>query len=39
MTYVAFLIPFVVGYIFYAWKQMSLTKITVEELNNDKSSY
>ncbi|MDA3903273.1 MAG: cytochrome d ubiquinol oxidase subunit II [Desulfuromusa sp.] len=39
MTYVALLVPVVLGYIIWVWKQMDSKKLTLEELNADKKSY
>lgn len=39
MTYVALLVPFVLGYISWFWRQMDSKKLTLEELNADKKSY
>lgn len=40
MTYVSFLVPFVIAYIYYAWKSIDVRKITVEEMNSkDNHSY
>lgn len=40
MTYVSFLVPFVIAYIYYAWKSIDIRKITVEEMNaKDNHSY
>ncbi|MDR0394650.1 MAG: cytochrome d ubiquinol oxidase subunit II [Tannerella sp.] len=39
MTYVSFFIPFVLAYIFYAWRSIDLHKITKEEMENDKHAY
>ncbi|MDR0681409.1 MAG: cytochrome d ubiquinol oxidase subunit II [Dysgonamonadaceae bacterium] len=35
MTYVSFFIPFVLAYIFYAWRSIDLHKITKKEMEND----
>ena len=35
MSYVSLLVPFVVGYIWYAWKMMNNNPITTEELEQD----
>ncbi|MDR2776039.1 MAG: cytochrome d ubiquinol oxidase subunit II [Tannerella sp.] len=35
MTYVSFLIPFVLAYIFYAWRSIDLHGITKKEMEND----
>lgn len=34
MSYVSLLIPFVLGYIWYAWKEINKSKITAEEMNS-----
>lgn len=39
MTYVALLIPVVLGYVIWAWRQMDSKKLTLEELAADKKSY
>ncbi len=39
MAYVALLVPFVLGYIVWFWRQMDSKKLTLEELNADKKSY
>jgi cytochrome d ubiquinol oxidase subunit II len=39
MTYVSFFIPFVLAYIFYAWRSMDLHKITRKEMENDGQAY
>lgn len=39
MTYVALLVPVVLGYISWTWRQMDSKKLTLEELNADKKSY
>ncbi|MDR1115980.1 MAG: cytochrome d ubiquinol oxidase subunit II [Tannerella sp.] len=35
MTYVSFFIPFVLAYIFYAWRSIDLHKITKKEMEGD----
>ena len=35
MTYVSFFIPFVLAYIFYAWRSIDLHKITRKEMEHD----
>ena len=35
MSYVSLLIPFVLTYIWYAWKEINKVKITSEEMNSD----
>ena len=39
MMYVSFIIPFVAGYIWYAWKSISSRKITAEEMKEDEHKY
>ena len=39
MMYVSFIIPFVVGYIWYAWGAISNTKITEEEMTSEEHKY
>ena len=39
MTYVALLVPFVLAYIVWFWRQMDSKKLTIEELATDKKSY
>jgi cytochrome bd ubiquinol oxidase subunit II len=39
MMYVSFIIPFVVAYIWYAWKAISNEKITEEEMGSDDHKY
>ncbi|MFK5925244.1 MAG: cytochrome d ubiquinol oxidase subunit II [Desulfuromusa sp.] len=39
MTYVALLVPVVLGYIFFSWRKMDSKKLTLEELAADKKSY
>lgn len=39
MMYVSFLIPFVLGYIWYAWSAINRTGITEEEMNNGEHKY
>ena len=39
MTFVSFLIPFVVAYIAYAWHQMDRKKITAEEIEGTADKY
>ena len=39
MSFVSLLIPFVLAYIFYAWRALDLKKITVEEMNGDGHRY
>ena len=36
MMYVSFLIPFVLAYIFYAWRALDIHKINAEEMEDDK---
>ena len=37
MTYVAFMIPFVLGYVIYVWRQMDSRKIDMKDLADDKA--
>jgi cytochrome d ubiquinol oxidase subunit II len=39
MMYVSFIIPFVIAYIWYAWKAINKTKITEAELNSGEHKY
>ena len=39
MAYVSILIPFVLAYIFYAWRALEKKQITREELKNDDHAY
>ncbi len=39
MMYVSFIIPFVIGYIWYAWRAINNTKITEEEMNSEEHKY
>lgn len=39
MSYVALLVPFVVAYIIWVWRQMDMDKLTEEEIAADKKSY
>ena len=39
MMYVSFIIPFVIVYIWYAWKAINNTKITAEELKSVEHKY
>lgn len=39
MTIVSFVIPFVLAYIFFAWRSLDLRKITKEEMNKDEDTY
>jgi len=39
MMYVSFIIPFVLAYIWYAWRSVTSKKITGEEMNSDHHSY
>jgi len=34
MTIVSFMIPFVLGYIIYAWRSINKKKITEDEMND-----
>ena len=39
MSYVSIMIPFVVAYIWWAWRAMNNKKITLEEIESDSHSY
>lgn len=39
MAYVSLLVPFVLAYIFYAWRSLDRTRITSEELDGDSHAY
>ncbi|MDL2256040.1 cytochrome d ubiquinol oxidase subunit II [Parabacteroides sp. OttesenSCG-928-G06] len=39
MSYVSILIPFVLAYIFYAWRALDLRKINSKEMENNEHSY
>jgi cytochrome d ubiquinol oxidase subunit II len=39
MMYVSFIIPLVIGYIWYAWKAINNNKITAEEMNSEEHKY
>ena len=39
MSYVSLLVPFVIAYIWYAWKSINNKKIDIEEMNSDSHSY
>jgi len=39
MMYVSFIIPFVLAYIWYAWKSINNQKITEEEMNSSEHKY
>ena len=39
MTYVSFFIPFVLAYIFYAWRLIDVHKITKQEMEGEEHSY
>ncbi|MBK9390843.1 MAG: cytochrome d ubiquinol oxidase subunit II [Bacteroidetes bacterium] len=39
MMFVSFLVPFVLAYIWYAWKSINVTRITSEEMNNNEHKY
>lgn len=39
MMYVSFIIPFVVAYIWYAWRSINKTNITVEEMSGEDKMY
>ena len=36
MSFVSILVPFVLAYIFYAWRALDLHKIDIKEMNEDK---
>ena len=39
MSYVSLAVPFVVAYIWYAWKEINKKKITESEMTNDKEGH
>jgi cytochrome d ubiquinol oxidase subunit II len=39
MSYVSLFVPFVLGYIWYAWKSMNNKKISTEELEQEHHAY
>ena len=39
MSYVSLIIPFVIGYIWFAWRALNKKKITQEEMENDSHAY
>jgi cytochrome d ubiquinol oxidase subunit II len=39
MFYVSLLVPFVLAYIFYAWRKIDLHKITLKEVTTDEEAY
>ncbi|PLX13023.1 MAG: cytochrome d ubiquinol oxidase subunit II [Marinilabiliales bacterium] len=39
MSYVSLLVPFVIAYIWYAWKSLNKEKITAAEMENDHHAY
>jgi len=39
MSYVSLFVPFVLGYIWYAWKSMNNKKISTDELEQEHHSY
>jgi cytochrome d ubiquinol oxidase subunit II len=39
MSYVSLMIPFVLGYIVWAWRAMNRDKITMDEVQNDAHHY
>ncbi len=39
MFYVSFMIPFVIAYIFYAWRAMEKKPTDIEDVNNDHHAY
>ena len=39
MSYVSLLVPFVLAYIAYVWRQMSRTPLSADEVDRDPASY
>ena len=39
MSYVSLMVPFVLAYIWYAWKAISNKKITVQEMEDEDHVY
>jgi cytochrome d ubiquinol oxidase subunit II len=39
MMYVSFIIPFVLAYIWYAWRAINITRITEKEMKSDGHVY
>ena len=39
MSYVSLIVPFVLGYIIWAWRAMNSKKMTIEEIKNDPHHY
>jgi cytochrome d ubiquinol oxidase subunit II len=39
MMFVSFIVPFVIAYIWYAWRSITSTKITVSEINSEDHVY
>jgi cytochrome d ubiquinol oxidase subunit II len=39
MMFVSFLIPFVLAYIWYAWRAITMNKITEDEMNSEDHAY
>ena len=39
MSYVSLIVPFVLGYIIWAWRAMNGKKMTIEEIKNDPHHY
>jgi cytochrome d ubiquinol oxidase subunit II len=39
MAYVSLLIPFVLAYIFWAWRAINKKQISTEELNEEPNTY
>jgi cytochrome d ubiquinol oxidase subunit II len=39
MSYVSLFVPFVLAYIWYAWRSIDNSKINIEEINTDNHSY
>ena len=39
MMYVSFLIPFVLAYVWYAWKSINVSRMTEDEMNTETHTY
>ncbi|MEI6208461.1 MAG: hypothetical protein WCP20_16920 [Desulfuromonadales bacterium] len=39
MSYVAILVPFVLAYIAWVWRQMDSRRLSIEEVTGDSKSY
>ena len=39
MSYVSLMVPFVLGYIIWAWRAMNSKKITIDDIKNDPHHY